>query len=705
MVAEVDGNEIVSLRGDEEHPLTQGYFCVKGLAARDEHVMEDRMRASRKRVAGGRHVEIDVEQALDEIHERLAGIIERHGPRAVALYYGTGANNNSVCHSAMKGWVRLVGTPYVFSSMTVDQSAKWVAAGRMGIFTTGQHSLFDVEVGLMVGMNPVVSHSGLPLVPFHDPTARIREAKRRGAKLIVVDPRRTETARFADIHLQSKPGEDPALLAGMIHVILAEGLYDRAFCDRFVTSLDALRDGVADFTPDYAAERAGVTRDLLVEAARTFARARRKTASSGTGPNMAPWSNLAEHLVGALNAITGAYIRAGDIVGRNTGAYYGMQLGPTESVIPPMRPWEREPKLRTADVGPMFGEYPTALLPDEIAGRGDDRIRALIVVGGNLVKALGDPRRTAHALRTLELLVTLDPRATETAALSHYAIATSVPYERLDCTAMYDNLFVVPFAQVATPVVERPNGVIDDWEFFWGLARRMRKPLPLKRPMFGAAHDDIPGPELLLAPEPKPRTEDLVRWVASQGGVPYDALVAHPEGVLAEVSHLKVEPAGADDGARLDVFPSDVADELSRAKRDRAASPFPFRLTVRRLLETMNSAYRCAPRTRQRHPVNPAYMNPDDMAAAGIREGSVVEIRSAHDAIVARVSADLGMRRGAVALSHGWGALDAGSDPSGETGAFTGRLISLEDRHESINAMPWQSAIPVDIRPWRSPET
>jgi anaerobic selenocysteine-containing dehydrogenase len=697
LLVEVENQKILGIRGDARHPLTKGYFCVKGLASMDVHNGEDRLTGARGRPPDGSVVEdVAIERALDEIHARMTAIIARHGPRSVALYYGTGANNNPLCHSAMKGWFDLTGSPYMFSSMTVDQSAKWVAAGRMGMFATGKYSALDADVIMEVGGNPAISHVSGTL-PMTAPMRALREAQSRGMRLIVVDPRRTETARRADLHLQIRPGEDATLFAGMIHIALENGWHDQAFCARFVESLDNLRAAVAHFTPDYVAGRTGIDRDLIARACEMFAGARRKSAASGTGPNMAAGSNVTEHLIESFNAICGGYRRAGDFV-RNVQPLFGGHPA-REKVIAPYRSWESGPKCRSADVGPLFGEYPTALLPSEIIGTGEDRIRALIVVGGNPLKAIADPEKTLSAFRRLELLVTLDPRPTETAAISHYAIATSLPYERFDYTGMYDPLYAVSFAQATRPLLNRPPGVIDDWEFFWGLARRMSRPLILKKPTFGATHSQISGPSLELELDNMPRTEDLVRWMTSQHLVRYDDLIAQPQGMLLH-DHAVIEPAGEDDGMRMDLCPPDVAEELAQVRRGGEIDiHFPFRLTSRRQLESMNSAYTNASRTRLRYPVNPAFMNPQDMKEQGIIEGDSVEISSAHGTVVTIARRDSSLRRGVISMTHAWGAPDPAADPQGVKGAFVGRLISLEKDLESINYMPRQSAIPVAVRP------
>jgi anaerobic selenocysteine-containing dehydrogenase len=577
--------------------------------------------------------------------------------------------------------------------MTLDQSAKWVTAGRMGQYLGGKYSTLDADVIMLVGVNPALSH-GTTAMPVANPRKWIREAQEAGMTLIVVDPRETETAKMADIHVCSRPGEDAALFAGLIHIVLERGLHDRAFCDRFSGPLDALQAAVAEFDPEYVAARTGIAVDILLQIATVFATAARKSVYSGTGPDMASDSNLAEHFIEAFNAVCGGYRRAGEKVW-NTGGLYG-NLPTAAAVLPPTRSWEHGPKCKTVDVGPIGGEYPTSLLPAEISGTGQHRIRALIVAGGDLARALPDPQRTLVALDALDLLITIDPRPTDTGACAHYQIATSLPYERHDVTGAIEIYFAHTFARVATPLVERPPGIIDDWQFFWGLARRMGTPMVLKQAMFGVPHDEIPGETLELDPAEQTSTQDIVRWMSGLGDLSYEELLANPRGIARDRGSVLV--AVPDDGNRLDLCPDDVAAELAEfRRRDLSNDEFPMRLLSRRMSGVLNSAFRRAAKTTSRTPWNPAYMSPQDMEALGLQDASPIIIESEAGSINARARADDTMPPGMVSMSHAWGAL-SGDDPT-EAGAFTGRLISIVDNRQTINYMPRQSAIPIRIKP------
>lgn len=692
----IEDNRLLSVTGDKNQPLTKGYFCPKALASNDIHNGEDRLFAHRKG-RGAAQTGIEAQPAFDEIGERLRHIIDEHGPRAVGLYFGTGANMNAMAHSAFRAFMHALGSPYIFSSMTLDQSAKWVNISRMGMFAPGPRYIHDADVGLMVGSNTVLTHAAVRGVPAANPRKWLKQGKENGLKLIVVDPRLTETARLADLHLQIRPGEDVWLFGGMIRLVLDNSWENREFCDRWIGSLDALREAVREFDFDRVAERTGLPSSQIEEATKLFATAARPSAATGTGPNMSPRSNLAEHLVMVLNAICVGYRRAGDPV-TNTGYLFGPNEV-QERIIPPNRSWECEPKLRSRDTGRIFGEFPTALLPDEIIGKGEDRLRALIVVGGNPAMALVDPGKSLAAFDALELLVTLDVRSTETTAISDYVISTSLPYEHDDITGMFDGYNPIAYANVVRGFMERPPGIVDDWEFFWEIARRLGLQLELKRPQYPAAYETVVGPTLALDMTAKPEVATILRFYASTfGRTDYDELVAAPHGVRRDDLVNRVLPASQDDGFRLELLPPDVARELAEAIAEPRSEAFKYRLTTRRLLYTVNSAYRHAGRTRKRFSTNPASMNPSDMAAEGLETDDWIRITSAHGSVVARVEADPTIRSGAISLSHLWGKLRQEEDPDGRTGAFSGHLSSLDIAElESINFMPIQSAVPINI--------
>ncbi len=499
LVAVEDGR-VTSVTGDPDHPLTRGFTCTKGRHLGDLHHAADRFLTAQRDGPGG-FSPIPTTQAIDEIAARLRTVLDAHGPESIALFVGTQSYTAPLTYTFAGAWLRAVGSHHRYSTMTIDQSAKWVAQARLGQWGGGRQRFEDSDVWLLAGTNPLVSLQGGDLTgfPVHDPVRRLEEARARGLRLIVVDPRRSEVAAHADLHLQLIPGTDAALFAAMLRVILGEGWHDAEFCERWVDGVDALRAAVDHVTLDVAERVTGVDAALIGDAARMFGEASRGMAKTGTGPDMGPHANVAEHLAQALNVVCGRYPREGDQYA-GSGALSGRRQLRAQPFAP-NRSWERG--YRTAGgVGLLMGELPSPMLPDEILDAPEgDRVRALVVAGGNPASAFPDEERIVDALRHLELLITVDPFPTETARLAHYVIAPAMALERVDDTRGYEHFMSEQFAQYTAPVLDKPDDVIEDWEFFFELTMRMGLLLNV-------------GSRVWEPGSPKPTTDELLESFA-----------------------------------------------------------------------------------------------------------------------------------------------------------------------------------------------
>ena len=703
MEVTVEDGRLVSASADGSASPYGAYMCAKGHAAVAFHNgAENRLYTSLRKNADGSFSELPAERAMDEIAARLNELVQRHGPRSVAVYHGTGAYRSVLGGLLERAFVSALGTPNFFSTMTIDQSAKWVTAGRMGVMASGKASFRDIDLAVIAGNNPLVSHQTFPFAAGESgaPGRAYAEARERSMKMIMIDPRRNETARYADLLIQPLPGHDAAIFAAIAHILLRDGTWNREFCDCFVSQMDELREAVAPFTPELAARRADVPVEQIERAAQWLGEARRAFVGSGSGPSMSAHSNVADHMIEVVNALVGGYRRAGDLV-RNPGTLNPRRV--VEMAIPPTRSWERGVKCHSADVGKLFGEFPTALLPDEIQTPGPDRIRALIVFGGNLAMGLGDPARAVPALEDLDLLVSLDARLNETGELSHYVIGTSQQFERHDISIPGDSLYPEAFAQYAEPVVDKPVGVIHDWEFFWGVAARMQLSLVLKYWTYGLDYDEIPE-GMALGVDTPPDPEEMIRFLCRRSAVPFAQLKANPQGVRPALEPSYVAPCPAGSVGRLALCPADVAAELRTVLSDRGQREFAYQLTCRRVLEAMNSAYRDSAQMRRKYPVNWAYMNPYDMVREGLEDGDRIRISAEAGHVLALVRAEDRLRPGIISMTHMFGALAPSTDPLAQKGSYSGRLTSLENCLQPINYMPRFSGVPVSISADSTPE-
>jgi anaerobic selenocysteine-containing dehydrogenase len=304
---------IVSIFGDRAHAVTRGYACSKGRASGDMHRRADRILKPLKRRSDGSFGEIGLEAALDEIADKLRWLIDWHGPDTVGAFLGTTGYFNVPATVMLIGLLEAIDSHSFFSSFTIDCSSKAVTAGRLGTWDAGKQPWSGADVWMVFGNNPFVSLSSQAGLSLGNPAKVLRQELARGMKLIVVDPRRTETARHATVFLQPRPGEDPAVVAGLLRIILAEGLADEEFCAEHAAGVERLRAEVEPFIPEEVERRSGVDPELLRQAARLFGGAgRRGCAGVATGLTMSPHSNLVDHMVETLNVVCGRYLRAGE---------------------------------------------------------------------------------------------------------------------------------------------------------------------------------------------------------------------------------------------------------------------------------------------------------------------------------------------------------------------------------------------------------
>lgn len=688
-----DAGHLIDVRGDHEDGQTLGYACFKGLRAAEAHNSPDRVLYPLKRGPDGRFQRIGLEQALDEIAARVRAVVDMGGAEAVAGYKGGGAFFTASASMMLNEWLKALGSPKVFSSVTIDQSAKVVCAGRIGVWPAGRDPFHRGDVFMIVGGNPLLS---LTTAGFdtRNPAKRLKEAKARGMKLIIIDPRYTETARFADVFLQPLPGEDPVVLAGLLHIIFAEGWEDRDFCNRYVGDLERLHAAVAPFTPERVATRADVPAAKLYQAAEVFAhQCHRGAASSATGPDMSPDSNLAEHLVECLNVVCGRFVREGEPVD-NPGVI-GPRWPRKAEVMPAARWWEQGYRSRIGGYGLIDGELPTGIMADEILEPGTGQVKCLFVHGGNPASSVPDQQRIVEALKSLELLVAIEPFMTATAELADYILPSKLQYERPDLPLfIYENLiYPEPFTRYTPAVAVPPEGseLVDDGYVYWALAKR----LGISLEHFGAALDMTSPPDV----------DDLLAIAARHSPVSFETIKAAPRGVIVDEPRQYVEPGDPGSPHRFTVMPDDVAADLAAVAARLDLPPtatgddrtFSHRLAVRRLRDVFNSVYRELPSIRQRMPHNRAYLNPADLAAAGIVSGEAMTIESESGNIVAIAQADATVRPGVVSIAHGFGTLP-GSDDYATQGVSTNRLIDGRRDRQAINAMPRMSGIPVNIR-------
>jgi anaerobic selenocysteine-containing dehydrogenase len=706
---ELEDGRPARVTGNRESPVYHGFCCQRGQALPEQLAHPDRLLHSLKRMPDGTQRPIRPETAMDEVAQRISALVKEHGPRSVALYMGTYVAPYPVTGVIAGCWATMLGTPMLFNSGTIDQPGKDVANAMLGQWLAGPQAFDESDVWMVVGGNPIVTLAGG--IPNQNPGRRLKRRLDAGMKLIVVDPRRTETARRAHLHLQARPGEDAALLAAMLQVVFAENLVDRAFVEENVAGVEALREAVAPFTPERVASRADLPASRIVEAARCFGRARRGLAVGLTGANMSGHSSLVEYLMLCLNTVCGRFLRAGERVA-NPGVLLPAATPRAQAVGP--RPYrDLGEKIRVRNLSQNASGMPTAALADEILLEGEGQVRALISCGGNPLAAWPDQARTAAALEKLDLLVQVDIKLSATAQLADYVIAPRISFEvpGLSYGAESIESFSVhwghaePFGMYAPALVEPPEGsdLIEDWEFFYGLAQRMGLPLFVTGVPSTTATARAPREVHPVDMESKPTTDELFDLLTRGSRVPLAEVKRHPNGGRFD-AEIRAEPKQPDCNERLDVGNRDMLGELGAVLAEpplvaRHGGSYPFLLVSRRLAHVYNSSGRdlssLAPR---RGTYNPAYLHPADLEALGVAPGDDVELVSRHGSIPAVAEPDPTLRRGIVSMAHAFGGVPGRSADPRREGSNTSGLTSVEEDFDAVSGIPRMSGVPVAVK-------
>jgi len=691
VLARVDeGGSLVGVRGDRGHPLSHGHACFKGLQAPQTHNSPNRILTALKRDDAGGFARIPVEDALDEIADKLEQIRDAFGPEAIATYSGGASFYNFTAGPMMAAFRTALGTQSHYTTATIDQPGKRVAAERMGYWQAGKIGVDQADVLMLVGTNPMVSFQTVGCFA-NDPVKALKRARARGMKLIVIDPRLTETARQADVFIQALPGEDVTVLACFLREILDRGLADAAFCAQHVAPghVERLRAAVSPFTLDYAARRARVDPAALIAGVELLCRIPIGSVFSGTGPSMGPQSSLAEQMVECINALGGRYRREGDVIPNIVP--WQPYVERHAQAVSPTRAWEQLAPSRFRGVDVLRGERLTSNLPAAILEPGKDHVRALLNDGGNIAGLVPDQGKIVDALRDLDLLVSIDPFMNGTSRLSHYIFGPKLQYERDDMPMTHPTASFLSrsWAQYLPAIVQPPAGshVVDDHYVFWGLAKRLGLPLE---------YCGVP-----LDMESPPSTEQLIELGAAGGVVSLDEIRRYPfRGQLFPVEQTVKAAKG--DAGRFELMPDDAAGELAQIWAEwkdggfsRENDRFTHRLAVRRTKEMFNNQGLYIDSVRARAPYNPVYMTGDDIRQLGLREGDRVMVISAHARVEAVLERDDTPMTGVVTLAHGWGGLPGDENEFDLVGACANRLLDGDEGIDRHTALAVMTGVPV----------
>jgi anaerobic selenocysteine-containing dehydrogenase len=662
MVATVEDGRLLQLRPDRDHPLSQGFACPKGIAFEQVHNDPDRVLHPLQRQPDGSFARVSWDHAMGDILTRLRAIHAAHGSEAVGWYWGNpGAFSTS--HAIwLVAFMSGLGAPHLFTAGSQDVNSRFVASHLLygNPLTVPIPDLARTDLLVVVGANPLVSHGSVLTSP------RIKEQLHgivgRGGRVVVVDPRRTETASAFE-WLPVTPDGDAFLLLSLLHVLFEEGLADACAIEDQASGAHALRTLARPFAPEETEAHSGVPADTVRDLARTLATTERAALYGRTGTCLGRSGTLTSFLVDAVNVVAGSLDREG-------GAMFGALGAPGErlanQLLPRLFPIGYDDRRsRIGDFPTVLGSEPAALMAKEITTPGPGQIRALFVSAGNPVLSVPNGEELEAALEQLDLCVSLDLYVNETNAHADYVLPATTMYERDDFPLPFQTYLTTPFRQATAAVVPPAGEAREEWqvldELMAGMARRAPRlaAFALLRRALRLVGRRL-EPSLVLDAIVR-LAEGGDRFGLRPGGLTLRRLLEeHPHGkVLAP--HLRARRRGRvvlHGDRRVALDHPEIADEVRRL-RVRAASEdperFPLRLIGMRELRSENSWMHNAPLLLRGGRRQLVRMHPDDAAAIGAAEGETLRLTSPHGAIEVPVTLTEDIKPGVVAVPHGWG--------------------------------------------------
>ena len=656
----MDGDRVVAIRGDDADPFSNGFICPKGAALGELHADPDRLRAPRVR-RGDQLVETTWDDAFAEIDRRLTPILREHGPAAVAMVLG-----NPTAHKAgllLYGarLTRALGTANVFSASTLDQMPKQLAAGWMygHWLSVAVPDLPRTDLLVVLGANPAASNGSMWTVP--DFRGKAKALRARGGRMIVIDPRRTETAAIADQHLFIRPGGDAFFLLGLVHALFDENLVRLGRIAPHVAGVDEVRAAVAGFAPERVAARCGIAAEHIRELARELARTPRATLYGRIGTCTQAFGTLASWLVDVVNALTGHLDEPGGVMFPKAPAFAANTAGRAGKGISVGRRTSR-----VSGAPEVFGELPLTCLAEEIETPGDGQVRALIAIAGNPVLSAPNGPRIAAALAKLELMISFDIYLNETSRHAHVILPAFSSLAEPHFDVAFPQLAWRNAARYSPALVAPPAGHPAEWEMLVrliGIVRGMGSSADVRALDAELAADDVrrvagPFADPLLAATAHLSGPDRLYDLALRGG-PYglslDKVRAAPRVLdLGELAPRIPEMLRTASG-KVELAPPALIADCARAAAE-LDRPAPSLVVIgRRHLRSNNSWLHNLPTLAKGKFRGTALVHPDDAARLALRDGGRARITRGERSIDVEIEVSAEIMRGVVSLPHGWG--------------------------------------------------
>ena len=714
MIATVEDGRLTALRPDKDHPLSAGFACQKGVAFSEIVNDPDRVTTPLRRKSGGGFEPVGWDEAMSDIAARLADIHRRHGSGGIGWYFGNpGAFSYSHALSLstfMLGFgLGLTGGSqrrglHVFTAGSQDVNNRFVASQLLygSPLALPVPDVLRTELLVVIGANPVVSHGSVLTVPrIKD---RMHDIVKRGGRVLVIDPRRTETAAQFE-WLGIVPDGDAYLLLSLLQVMFGENLVDRAGLARQADGGVWLEQLARPFNPEVTAPSTGIDADTVRSLARDLARTRRAAVYGRVGTSIGESGTLTTYLLDAVNLVAGNL----DVAGGSMFGRFGLPgerwLGKAGGAL--LRTIYSRRRSRIGGFPSVLGSEPAGVMAKEITTAGRGQVRALLVSAGNPVLSVPNGDELEAALESLDLMVGIDLYVNETLAHCDYVLPAATMYERDDFPLPFQTLQPTPFRQATEAVIAPMGQARAEWQIIDDLSSRLGRRTP-GFAVLAAARKVLSLFGVRLTPR---LLVDVVirlgeggdRFGLRRGGLSFARLTAeHPHGMVL-APHLRAGVLGDTvvyRGGRVRLRHDDIAAEVAKLARRESPEAYPMRLIGMREARSENSWMHNAPLLMRGERAQHARIHVDDAAAANIVDGDVVRIASEHGEIEVPVIVTKDIVAGVVAVPHGWGHKGtAGWRLANRAGgANVNKLISSNpDDIEALAGMARLTGVPIRV--------
>jgi anaerobic selenocysteine-containing dehydrogenase len=717
------GREVISIRGDREDVFSRGFICPKAHALKELDADHDRIRKPMVR-RGGQWKPVGWDDAFAEVDRGLLPVLQRDGRDAVAVYLGNPNVHNLSGLIYAPALVRALGTHSVFSASTVDQMPKQVAAGLMfgTMLSIPVPDVDRTEHLLILGANPLVSNGSLLTAP--NMRGRLRRLRERGGKLVVVDPRRSETAEEADEHHFIRPGADAPLLFAMVHTLFAEGLIAPGRLAEHTSGVDRVRELARPFTPEVVAPVCGISVDTIRRITREIASARRAAVYGRIGTCTQEFGTLSSWLIDVINVLTGNLDREGGAMFPNAAAGSRNATGiPGRGRGVRFGRW----KSRVRRLSEVYGELPVACLAEEIDTPGEGQVRALVTIAGNPVLSSPDSGRLERALAGLDFMVSVDLYLNETTRYAHVLLPAPSPLARSHYDLAFYQLAVRNVVNYSPPTFELEPGQMDEREILLRLVGTATGQGPnadasaiddfivaqiIQREVEtpGSRLEGLDPGDVFTALQPRRGPERVLDFLLRAG--PYgDAFGKDPNGLRLDI--LEANPHGIDMGplesripellrtpsGKVELAPEPIVADVERLRRSLDRVNGQMILIGRRDLRSNNSwmhNLNVLVKGRDRCTL---LLHPDDAAKLGIADGETARVTSRVGTIDAPVEVTDAIMRGVVSIPHGWGHDQPGARMSvaAAHAGVNSNVLADEDALDPLSGNAVLNGIPVTI--------